>query len=182
MKTYSTLKTLFGSLSQNQSTTNLTLGGQIISDAHRYLIESYFDNERTLQMTTVGGQNLTTTATMATNATSATLTASWANPTVTQLVNFSNTDQRSVLFTNGSTAIFIKVKDSPIGGNARGAKIIKIIRANTPLTTTILLPEITRQWGTPRGGTKWMAYAEAVDIHSGCTTGLICVANWIYQP
>lgn len=105
MKTFTTLKNLFGSLSQNTSSTNLSLGGQLISDQHRYLIQKYFDNERSYQTTTVGGQSVTATATIASGATSATLTASWSNPTVKQLVNFSNGDQRTVLFTNGSTAI-----------------------------------------------------------------------------
>src|SRR5690348_13171737 len=105
MKSFTTLKNLFGSLSTNSSTTNLTLGGQLINDQHRYLIQKYFDNERTSVTTTVGGMSLTTTASLASNATSATLTSSWTYPTVTQLVNFSNSDQRSVLFTNGSTAI-----------------------------------------------------------------------------
>lgn len=105
MKTFTTLKNLFGSLSQNTSTANITLGGQLINDRHRYLLQKYFDNERTVQTTTVGAQSLTTTATLALAAVSATLTASWLYPTVTQLVNFSNGNQRSVLFTSGSTAI-----------------------------------------------------------------------------
>lgn len=105
MKTLTTLKNLFGSLSQNTSATNLTLGGQLINDQHRYLIQKYFDNERSAQTSTVGGMSLTLTGSLAINATTATLTASWAYPTVTQLVNFSGAQQRSVLFTSGSTAI-----------------------------------------------------------------------------
>lgn len=105
MKTLATLTNLYTSLSVNTSGTNATLGQQLMSDQHRYLIQKYFDNERSYQTTTIGGMSLTTTATMATSATSATLSASWSYPTATQLVNFSNSDQRSVLFTNGSTAI-----------------------------------------------------------------------------
>lgn len=105
MKSLTTLKNLYGSLSQNTSTANLTLGQQLINDQHRYLIQKYFDNERTVQTTTVGSQDLTTTASLAANDTSATLTAVWAYPTCTQLVNFSNGDQRSVLFTYNSAAI-----------------------------------------------------------------------------
>lgn len=105
MKSFTTLGALYTSLSQNVSTTNLTLGRQLINDQHRYLIEKYFDNLQTSQVTTVGGDDYTTTATMAANATSATLTASWSLTTGYQLVNFSNSDQRNVLFTNGSTAI-----------------------------------------------------------------------------
>lgn len=105
MKTLTTLSNLFNSLSNNTSTTNTALGKQLISDQHRLLIQKYFDNERSYQTTTVGAQSLTLTATLSTSATSATLTAVWAYPTVTQLVNFSNSDQRSVLFTYNSTSI-----------------------------------------------------------------------------
>lgn len=105
MKSFTTLKNLYGSLSTNASTTNLTLGGQLINDQQRYLLQKYFDNERSAQTTTVGGQSLTLTGSLSANATTATLTASWSYPTCTQLVNFSNSNQRSVLFTNGSTAI-----------------------------------------------------------------------------
>lgn len=105
MKTLTTLTNLFTSLSNNTSTANQTLGQQLMNDAHRYLLQKYFDNERTVQTTTVGGMSLTTIGTLALNATSAALTISWAYPTCTQLVTFSNGNQRSVLFTNGSTAI-----------------------------------------------------------------------------
>lgn len=105
MKTLATLTNLYTNLSNNTSSANQALGVQMMADQHRYLIQKYFDNERSYQTTTVGGQSLTTTATMATNATSATLTAAWAYPTVSQLTNFSNSNQRTALFTNGSTAI-----------------------------------------------------------------------------
>lgn len=105
MKSFATLTNLYTSLSLNTSSTNQALGIQLMNDQHRYLLEKYFDNERTVTTSTVGGMSLTTTATMALNATSATLTASWTYPTGSQLVNFSNSNQRTVLFTNGSAAI-----------------------------------------------------------------------------
>lgn len=105
MKTYTTLKNLAGSLSQNTSTANLTLLGQLISDQHRYLIQKYFDNERSVTLSTVGGSSYTLTGSLAANAVSATLNSAWTQITCTQLTNFSNGNQRSVLFTNGSTAI-----------------------------------------------------------------------------
>jgi len=46
MKTYTTLKNLFVSLSQNSSSDNRTLAGQLINDGHRYLFQKYYDNER----------------------------------------------------------------------------------------------------------------------------------------
>ncbi len=105
MKSLTTLSNLYNSLSTNTTATNTALGKQLINDQHRYLLQKYFDNERTSTTTTVGGMSLTTTATLALNVTTATLTASWAYPTCTQLVNFSNTNQRNVLFIAGSTAI-----------------------------------------------------------------------------
>lgn len=76
-----------------------------MSDQHRYLIQKYFDNERTVTTTTVGSQVLTLTGSLAPGAVSATLTVAWAHPTGSQLVNFSDQEQRTVLFTNGSAAI-----------------------------------------------------------------------------
>lgn len=105
MKSFTTLKNLYGSLSVNSSSTNLTLGGQLIGDQHRYLIQKYFDNERTVQATTVGSQTLASTATLAVGATSLTLTAVWAYPTANCYINFSSGEQRYALFTYNSTAV-----------------------------------------------------------------------------
>lgn len=105
MKTFTNLKNLFGSLSLNSSTTNTSLGGQLINDQHRYLIQKYFDNEKTVTTTTVGSMSLTLTGSLSASATSATLSSSWAYPTCIQLVNFSDGEQRSVLFTLGSASI-----------------------------------------------------------------------------
>jgi hypothetical protein len=105
MKTFTKLQNLYTSLSNNTSTTNVTLGAQLINDQHRYLLEKYFDNERQSTTTTVGGMTLTITAPASLGDVSATLSVAWAYPTNSQLVNFSNSDQRTVLFTAGSTAI-----------------------------------------------------------------------------
>lgn len=105
MKSFTTLKSLATTLSNNTSTANDSLMGQLISDQHRYLIQKYFDNERSVTTTTVGSSNLTTTATLASAAVSATLTSSWTNPTGYSPTNFSNGNQRNVLYTNGSTGI-----------------------------------------------------------------------------
>lgn len=76
-----------------------------MSDQQRYLIQKYFDNERTVTTTTVGSMKLTLTGSLSVGAVSATLTVAWAYPTGSQLVNFSDQEQRTVLFTNGSAAI-----------------------------------------------------------------------------
>lgn len=105
MKTFTELKNLFTNLSNNTSTSNDTLGGTLINDQYRYLIQKYFDNEKSVQTSTIGGTTLTLTGAPASGATSATLTASWTYPTVQQFVNFSNSNQRLALFTQGSAAI-----------------------------------------------------------------------------
>lgn len=105
MKTTSTLLNLTTSLTQNITAANQALMFQLLNDQHRYLIQRYFDNERSVTTTTVGSMNLTLTGAPAVNATTATLTVAWAYPTGSQLVNFSDQEQRTVLFTNGSTAI-----------------------------------------------------------------------------
>jgi hypothetical protein len=106
MKTFTTLKTLFTTLSGNDSTANDSLGGQLISDQHRYLNQKYFDNERTFTTLTIGAQTLTLTGTLAINAVSATLSSAWTSINASQLVVFSNSQQRTVNFIQGSTAIY----------------------------------------------------------------------------
>jgi hypothetical protein len=105
MKTFTTLKNLYTNLSNNISTANDTLGGQLLSDQHRYLIQKYFDNERVYTTLTVGAQDLTLTGALTTGATSATLSSAWTYLSCQQLVVFSNSEQRTVIFTQGSTAI-----------------------------------------------------------------------------
>lgn len=105
MKSYATLTNLFTSLSQNKTGVNQQLGQQLMNDRHRYLIQRFFDNERSFQTTTIGGSSYTLTVGASLGAISATLNAAWTLPTCSQLTNFSNGNQRTVLFTNGSTAI-----------------------------------------------------------------------------
>lgn len=52
MKSYTTLRNQFGTLTANTSTANLTLGDQLINDSLRYLTTKYFFNERTATTTT----------------------------------------------------------------------------------------------------------------------------------
>lgn len=56
MKSTTTLQNMFGSLTQNTSTTNLALGLQLINDSHRRFLEKYFFNESSTNITTVSGQ------------------------------------------------------------------------------------------------------------------------------
>ena len=108
MKSFSQLGSLFQTLSLNSSTANATLGNILLNDQHRYLLLKYFDNERAFTMLTIGPQTLTlTSATLAAGSTSATLTAVWPTTNVScqQLVVFSDGEQRTVFFTQGSATI-----------------------------------------------------------------------------
>jgi hypothetical protein len=102
MKTLTGLTNLYTNLSNNTTTANSDLGKQLISDQHRYLIQKYFDNERTYSTLTVGAEDLTLTGAPAIGATTATLTADWTGPTTRQLVDFSTGEQRNVLFTQNA--------------------------------------------------------------------------------
>lgn len=108
MKTFTNLVTGpdgFTKLSNNESSANILLGNALTSNQHRYLIQKYFDNERTVTLSTIGSMSLTLTAIVSIGATSATLTSNWTYQTCTQLVTFSDGEQISTLFTNGSTTI-----------------------------------------------------------------------------
>ena len=96
----------FSSLSNNNSATNVALGGALINNEHRYLLQKYFDNERTCTTVTIGATtNTTLTAVLVSGATSATLSSAWTSISTQQLVTFSNDEQRTVYFTQGSTAV-----------------------------------------------------------------------------
>lgn len=96
----------FTDLSQNNTTTNVSLGKILINTQHRYYLQKYFDNERIYTTVTIGAQTLTLTATLASGATTGTLNTAWPSITCQQLVVFSNSQQRTVTFTQGSTTIF----------------------------------------------------------------------------
>lgn len=56
MKTYTTLRNAFGTLSQNNTTANLALGDQLVNDALRYLTGKFYFNERSYTTSTVAQQ------------------------------------------------------------------------------------------------------------------------------
>lgn len=106
MLSFTQLKKLFTDLSLNSSSANNTLAGTLINIQHRYLLQDFFDNERSFTMLTIGPQTLTlTVANLASDSTTATLTAPWTNISCQQLVVFSNGEQRTVSFIQGSATI-----------------------------------------------------------------------------
>lgn len=103
--TFTQLKTKYGKLSQNNSTTNTDLGGEIMNQEQRYLLQKYYNNEGTFSQSTVGTQTLTATGALSSSAVSLTLTSAWTYHTTTSTITFSNGDTRVANFTRGSTAV-----------------------------------------------------------------------------
>lgn len=96
----------FTDLSQNNSTTNVSLGKVLINTQHRYYLQKYFDNERTYTTLTIGAEDIVLSATPTVGSTTGTLTVAWPDITCQQLVVFGNGEQRTVTFTQNSTNIF----------------------------------------------------------------------------
>lgn len=126
MRSFTQLKSLFTILSLNSSTANNTLAGLLINQEHRYLLQKYFDNERAFTLTTIGAQSLSiTTSILPAGSTSATLTVAWPStvPTYQQLVVFGDSEQRTVLFTQGSTSITWQSPTSTVQSSATIATV-----------------------------------------------------------
>ena len=105
MKSFTTLKNLYTSLSQNTSSTNDTLGGQLINDTHRYLLQKYYNNETSYSILTAGGTTATLTGAPSSGDITATLTSAWTGNNTKIQVTFSSGDIRMVTVINGSTAL-----------------------------------------------------------------------------
>lgn len=98
-------KSLFQTLSNNSTTANGSLYGQLMNIEHRYLLQKYFNNETSYSIPTVGGNTYYLVSAPAVGDMSATLAVAWALPTNTITVTFSDGEARPCLFTNGSTAL-----------------------------------------------------------------------------
>lgn len=97
---------LFLTYIQNTSTANLALGKQLINDAHKYLLQDFFNNERTVSVATQGGTTYTVLAIPVTGDISATLDAIWSGQGKSSInVTFDNGEIRNVNFTNNSATI-----------------------------------------------------------------------------
>lgn len=96
----------FADLTQNNSTENVALGKLLVNQQHRYYLQKYFDNERTYTGLTIGAEDLTLTGSLSSGDKTGTLSSTWTSQTCQQLVVFSNSEQRTVTFTQNSTNIF----------------------------------------------------------------------------
>jgi hypothetical protein len=103
-QSFTQIKTLYGQLSQNTTTTNTDLGGVLANVEQKYLLQKYYNNEGNFSTTTVGAQSLLATASLSLGAVSLTLTTAWLYHTTQTTVTFSNGDTRLVQFNRGSTA------------------------------------------------------------------------------
>lgn len=96
----------FCDLSQNNSTTNVSLGKLLVNNQHRYYLQKFFDSERTYTTLTIGGEDIVLSATPVVGSTTGTLTVAWPDITCQQFVVFGSGEQRLVTFTQNSTNIF----------------------------------------------------------------------------
>lgn len=96
-------QTLFQSLSQNTTTANATLYGQLANIEHRYLLQKYFANEGSFKIQTIGQTDLTLASAAAIGATSVTLAIAWPYQNTQAQLTFSDGETVLAKLTNGST-------------------------------------------------------------------------------
>jgi len=105
MLSYTTLRNLFGTLTQNSTSANLALFDTLANIEHRYLLQKYFNNEGTYTITTIGQTNFNLASALSIGATSATLTTAWQYQSCQAIITFSDGENVNAAFTNGSAAI-----------------------------------------------------------------------------
>ena len=105
MISYSAGSTLYQTLTQNTSTGNSTLYGQLSNIEHRYLLQKYFANEGSYSIQTIGQTSFTLASAISVGATSCTLNSPWAYQTTYAQLTFSDGEVVNALFTNGSTTV-----------------------------------------------------------------------------
>lgn len=115
MISFTTRQNLYTSLSQNTSTANQTLGNQLMNIEDRYLLQKYFNNEGSFQITTVGTQSLTLTGSLSSGAIVANLSSVWTTYSTNATVTFSNGQMRECRFEKGSSAVYW---DAPLTASA----------------------------------------------------------------
>lgn len=151
--------TAFTTLANNNSATAVTFGQAQVQNFHRYLLEKYFDNERTFSIPVVGGRTLTFTATLALNATSATMTSVWSHMSGTQQVTFSNGDMRICNFTNGLATITWQVglsKTATTSATALGIRDYPIPANISKITnSTVTIGELVFQPFPTQSRQEW---------------------------
>ena len=149
----------FTTLCNNNSATAVAFGQAQVQNQHRYLLEKYFDNERTFSIPVVGGRTLTFTAPLALNATTATMTTTWTKMSGTQQVTFSSGDMRICSFTNGLATITWNVglsKSATISATALGIRDYPIPANISRITnSTITIGELVFQPFPTQSRQEW---------------------------
>lgn len=105
MISFTSGQSLFQTLSQNSTTANATLYGQLANIEHRYLLQKFFANEGSYKIQTIGQTDLTLASAVAIGATSATLDFAWPYQTTQAQLTFSDGEVVLGSFTNGSTTV-----------------------------------------------------------------------------
>lgn len=160
MKSYTTLTNLFTTLSQNSTAPNQSLGGILVNDNHRYLLQKYFDNERSFTMTTVGPQTLTLTASPAIGATTATLSATWPYLSCQQLLVFGDSEQRTVFFTQGSASVYWQGGTGLIGSQFATTNVIASGATSATLASPWTTASQTSLASFSDGSTKTITFTQ----------------------
>lgn len=105
MQSFTQGQSLFTTISQNNTASNLTYYGLLANIEHRYLLQKYFANEGSYSIQTIGQTSLTLSGALNVGATTATLAASWPYQTCTAQVTFADGESVLANLTNGSTSM-----------------------------------------------------------------------------
>jgi hypothetical protein len=105
MISYGQQSTIFQDLTLNATPANVTRGEYLMNMEHRYLMQKFFGNEGSYSISTIGNETLSLTAAPNVGDVTATLAVTWAFPTCTTVVTFSDGEVRNGNFLNGSTAV-----------------------------------------------------------------------------
>jgi hypothetical protein len=154
-----TYGTAFTTLANNNSASAVAIGAAQVNNYHRYLLQKYFDNERTFSIPVVGGRALTFTASLPQYATSATMTTTWSHMSCTQQVTFSSGDMRFCTFTNGLATITWQVplpKAVTTAANALGIRDYPVPANISKITNdTITVGELVFQPFPTQSRQEW---------------------------
>lgn len=105
MLSFSQGKSLFQTLTVNNTTSNATLYGQLLNMEQRYIMQKYFGNEGSYSIQTIGQTDLTLTSNVPVGSVSLTLASAWAYQTTKAQLTFDDGEVVLAQFTNGSTSV-----------------------------------------------------------------------------
>ncbi len=126
-------QSLFQTLSNNSTTANATLYGQLANIEHRYLLQKYFANQGSYNINTIGQTTLTLSAAVPIASTSCTLDAVWPYQSMQTQLSFTDGEVVMANFTNGSANV---TWSPPTQGKLFGLTTTLIVGATTATLAT----------------------------------------------